>query len=117
MTQPRIRDDFSRKEAFAGLSWLAFGAGLSMCLELLNLNIFTVALALLFNAVLTRTAQRWSPRVMVALVPLCVWVSVFFLLLVLPPLTGNVLVPQNILVILLLFAGIAGGVWPVLRRK
>ena len=60
MTRPAVRDDFSRGEAIAGLVWLSVGALVSLVLEVVYLNWIWVVVALLFNAVLTKTARLWS---------------------------------------------------------
>lgn len=107
MSHPVVRDDFSRGEAIAGLSWLCVGALVSLMLEAVYLNWFWVVAALLFNAVLTKTARLWSRRY--AFAPLVVWAAAFFVSLAILPLTGWSLA--------LLFAGVAGGVSPLLRAK
>lgn len=107
MTEPVVRDDFTRREAIAGLVWLSIGALVSLVLEAVYLNWLWVVAALLFNAVVTKTARLWSSKW--ALLPLAVWVAGFFVSLALLPPTGWSLV--------LLVAGIVGGVWPLVRRK
>lgn len=107
MTEPVVRDDFTRREAIAGLVWLSIGALVSLVLEAVYLNWLWVVAALLFNAVVTKTARLWSSKW--ALLPLAVWVAGFFASLALLPPTGWSLV--------LLVAGIVGGVWPLVRRK
>ena len=107
MTQPVVRDDFSRGEAVAGLVWLSVGALVSLALEVVYLNWIWAVVALLFNAVLTKTARLWSETW--ALAPLGVWGCVFFISLAVLPPTGWSLV--------LFVAGIVGGVWPLVRRK
>lgn len=107
MSHPVVRDDFSRGEAVAGLVWLSIGAAVSLLLEVVYLNWIWVVAALLFNAVLTKTARLWSQRH--ALLPLGVWAVAFFVSLAVLPPTGWSFA--------LLFAGVAGGVWPLLRAK
>lgn len=107
MTEPVVRDDFTRREAIAGLVWLSIGALVSLVLEAVYLNWLWVVAALLFNAVVTKTARLWSSKW--ALLPLAVWVAGFFASLALLPPTGWSLV--------LFVAGIVGGVWPLVRRK
>ena len=51
MTEPVVRDDFTRREAIAGLVWLSIGALVSLVLEAVYLNWLWVVAALLFNAV------------------------------------------------------------------
>ena len=107
MTQPVVRDDFSRGEAVAGLVWLSVGALVSLALEVVYLSWIWAVVALLFNAVLTKTARLWSQTW--ALAPLGVWGCAFFISLAVLPSTSWSLV--------LLAAGIVGGVWPLVRRK
>ena len=107
MTQPVVRDDFSRGEAVAGLVWLSVGALVSLALEVVYLSWIWAVVALLFNAVLTKTARLWSQTW--ALAPLGVWGCAFFISLAMLPPTSWSLV--------LLAAGIVGGVWPLIRRK
>lgn len=107
MTEPVVRDDFTRREAIAGLVWLSIGALVSLVLEAVYLNWLWVVAALLFNAVVTKTARLWSRKW--ALLPLAVWVAGFFVSLALLPPTGWSLA--------LLLAGVAGGVWPLIRSK
>ena len=107
MTQPVVRDDFSRGEAVAGLVWLSVGALVSLALEVVYLNWIWAVVALLFNAVLTKTARLWSQTGAPA--PLGVGGGAFFISLAMLPPTGWSLV--------LFVAGIVGGVWPMVRRK
>ena len=107
MSHPVVRDNFSRGEAIAGLIWLSIGAVGSLVLEVAYLNWIWVVVAAAFNAVLTKTARLWSSSS--ALLPLGVWAAAFFVSLVILPPTGWSLA--------LLTAGVAGGVWPLLRAK
>ena len=107
MTEPVVRDDFTRREAIAGLAWLSIGALVSLVLEAVYLNWLWVVAAWLFNAVVTKTARLWSSKW--ALLPLAVWVAGFFVSLALLPPTGWSLA--------LLLSGVAGGVWPLIRSK
>ncbi|MET3943442.1 hypothetical protein [Corynebacterium mucifaciens] len=107
MTEPVVRDDFTRREAIAGLAWLSIGALVSLLLEAVYLNWLWVVAALLFNAVVTKTARLWSSKW--ALLPLAVWVAGFLVSLALLPPTSWSLA--------LLLAGVAGGVWPMIHRK
>ncbi|SDL64386.1 hypothetical protein SAMN04488535_0275 [Corynebacterium mycetoides] len=124
MSEPVVRDDFSRGEAIGGLVWLSVGAAVSVLLEVVYLSatVFgvpfpvSILVAFLFNMVLTRTALLWTPSRALALIPAAVWIGGFMVLLAVLPATGNTLVPNNILTVFLMFAGIAGGVWPVARR-
>lgn len=107
MSQPVIRDNFSRGEAIAGITWLSVGALGSLILEVAYLNWFWVIIAAVFNAVLAKTARLWSSKS--AIVPLAVWAAALFASMVILPPTGWTLA--------LLIAGLAGGVWPLIKTK
>ena len=125
MSEPVVRDDFSRAEAVGGLVWLGIGAAVSALLEVvyLSAHVFgvpfplAVPAAALFNAVLTRTARLWNPNPAVALAPLWVWLACLFALMFALPAAGTTLVPASALTVALLLAGVAGAVWPLARRK
>ena len=126
MSEPVVCDTFSRGEAAGAMVWLGIGALISLLLEVVYLNArvgtvpmpVTVLVAFGFNLVLTKTARLWSRgRAWVAYVPLAVWTVGFFALMFALPAAGPRLVPDNILTLLLLFAGIMGGVWPMFRVK
>ncbi|WIM69417.1 hypothetical protein QP028_01690 [Corynebacterium suedekumii] len=130
MNRPIIRTDFSRGEAVGGLVWLSVAAAISVLLEVVYLGTwitlpdgarlavpYTIPVAFLFNIVLTRTARLWTPNSLVALIPLYVWTGGFLLLMFGVVLTGDQLVASSIRSVGLLVAGLAGGVWPVLRAK
>ncbi|QPK79916.1 hypothetical protein G7Y31_04275 [Corynebacterium lizhenjunii] len=107
----------TRGEKITGLVWLSVGALVSLLLEVVYLLDFPlmIVIAALFNAVLTRTARLWSPQVWVGLIPLMVWVVGFGAVVIIP---SNIqALGNNILSLLLLFAGIAGGGWPFVARK
>ena len=126
MSEPVVRDQFTRGEAIGAMVWLGIGACVSLLLEVVYLESYvggvpmplTILLAFGFNMVLTKTARLWSRGVLwVSCVPLAVWTLGFFALMFVLPLAGPHLVPDNILTLLLLLAGIMGGVWPVFRAK
>ena len=117
MSEPIVRDDFTRAEAVWGIIWLSIGAAVSALLEAVYLGstVFGVPLplaipiAFLFNGVLTRTARLWTRRRLIVLVPLAVWLAAFSA-------SAYALLPINILPLLLMVAGLAGGVWPLARN-
>ncbi|WP_342319495.1 hypothetical protein [Corynebacterium mayonis] len=125
MSTPVVRDDFSRAEAVGGIVWLSIGAAVSILLELVYLNAtlfgmpfpVTIAAAAIFNLVLTRTARLWSPNPAVALIPVAVWSSLFFILMFALPSTGFMLVPVHIFTVMLFIAGVMGGMWPAFSSK
>ena len=125
-----MRTNFSRGEQVAGLIWLSLAALLSLFLEVIYLTAriplangasiafpITIVIAAAFNVVLTRTARLWSDSTYIAAIPLIVWVLVFFALMLLVPITGDVIVGNNILSLFLFLAGMGGGVWPFLKQK
>ncbi|MDY3127878.1 MAG: hypothetical protein SOW59_07080 [Corynebacterium sp.] len=121
---------FSKGEALVGLIWLSIAALLSLFLEVVYLGSqitfpdghriafpVTIAIALWFNMVLTSTALRWTENFFVAATPLLVWGTGFTALLLAADFTGDMLLGNNIRTVGLLLAGIAGGIWPFVRRK
>ena len=125
-----IRTDFSRGEMIGGLVWLSLAAVLSAFLEVMYLGTwltlpdgtrvaapYTIIIAFLFNVVLTRTARLWTDRAGVAAVPLYAWVATYAVLVLGPAVSGDQLVGNNIRSILLLAAGVSGGLWPIIRKK
>lgn len=129
MTNAWVRTDFSRGEQVTGLAWLLLGAVLSLLLEVVYLGTrldfgganvafpYTIAVAFLFNLVLTRTARLWSDHPGVMLAPLGVWTAGFVAILIAGDLGPVQALGSNIRTVLLLGAGIAGGVWPLFRSK
>lgn len=126
MSEPVVRDTFTRSEVVGALVWLGIGALVSLVLEVVYVGAYvgrvpiplSIPLAFAFNLVLTRTARLWSRgSLWVTLVPLVVWTLGFFALMFVVPAVGPQLVPDNILTLLLLLAGIMGGVWPMFRAK
>lgn len=125
MTDTRDKTDIPRGEKVAGVIWLSVGALISLLLEAVNLDTriagiavpFTAVIAALFNSVLTKTAALWSDLVLVKLVPLTVWLVGFFVLLSALPASGAMVLPASPLTLVLLFAGLSGGVWPLFGRK
>ncbi|MBZ8177004.1 hypothetical protein GP475_04510 [Corynebacterium poyangense] len=127
-TDPQPSPRFSRGEVIVALLWLSAAALISLTLEVAYLYailplpggihlIFpiTIVLAALFNGVLTRTSRLWSRNMIVVATPLMVWVLGYALLTIFPTFTGSQLLGSTLRSVLLLLAGIAGGVWPILR--
>lgn len=125
VTERHYVKDFSTAEMVGGLVWLSLAALVSVLLEVVYLGTwigsvavpFTIPIAFLFNLVLTKTALLWSEKVAVAAVPLYVWTGGFLLLTFWVGVTGDQLVGSNIRSIGLLFAGLAGGGWPLIMKK
>lgn len=130
MSERIIRTDFSRGEAGFGLLWLSIGALVSVLLEIVYLGTwitlpggakvafpYTIIVAFLFNMVLTRTARLWTSTPAIALIPLMVWGLGFIGLMLGGGVTGDQLVVSSIRSVALLAAGIAGGIWPLIRGK
>ncbi|WP_123961274.1 hypothetical protein [Corynebacterium pseudopelargi] len=123
--QAYVHQGFSKTEAAFGLLWLCLGALISVFLEVIYLGTwiagvpvpYTVVIALLFNLVLSKTAMLWAPASPWKFLPLGVWVLGFFLFVLATGGAGDTVLVPGIRSILLLLAGIAGGVWPMLRAK
>ena len=130
----RPRRDYSRAEAVGGLFWLCLGALMSLLLEVVYLGAtipvgegrhlpfpVTLVIAFLFNWVLARTARLWSARfcseALVTAVPVIAWGLGFLFFVFTEALGGDQMLGNNIRTLLLLLAGILGGVWPLLARK
>lgn len=125
-----IHTGLSRGEVVGGIFWLSLGALISLLLEVVYLGTwitlpgntqiafpYTIVLAFLFNMVLTRTSMLWTDIRSVAGIPLFTWVLGFAFILVWSVAVGDQLVGSNIRGVLLLFAGIAGGIWPLVKGK
>lgn len=125
-----IHTGLSRGEVVGGIFWLSLGALISLLLEVVYLGTwitlpgntqiafpYTIILAFLFNMVLTRTSMLWTDIRSVAGIPLFTWVLGFAFILVWSVAVGDQLVGSNIRSVLLLFAGIAGGIWPLVKGK
>lgn len=130
MSSSFVPFEFSRGEAVGGLIWLSVGALLSLVLEVVYLGAYitlpsgmriafpiTILIAWWFSKVLTKTARLWTPNLLIAAIPLIVWVLGFFAFLVIGSTTGAQWLGSNIRTVALLFAGIIGGVWPFVVSK
>ncbi|AKP08431.1 Hypothetical protein Cp262_0765 [Corynebacterium pseudotuberculosis] len=120
-----VYQEFSRGEAAWGLFWLSLGGVISVLLEIVYLNTwfgpvpapYTVAIAFLFNMVLTKTALLWTKKSAIALIPMYAWALGFFGLMVAGGMTGDQLFGASFRPLLLMIAGFVGGGWPLLRGK
>lgn len=125
-----IHRDFSRGEAIGGLFWLSLGALISVVLEVIYLGTwvtlpggqqiafpYTIVIAFFFTMVLSRTSVLWTDRKLIAAIPLFVWLAGYLAMLLWPAFTGDQLLGSNIRSVLLLAAGIAGGVWPLIKNN
>ena len=130
MSEGFVRTDVTRSEVIGGLVWLSAAALVSVLLEVVYLGTwmtlpggarvavpYTILLAFLFNIVLTRTARLWNRTPVIAAIPLFVWLAGYFVLMTGVVVTGDQLLNDSIRSVLLLFAGVAGGVWPLMRGK
>lgn len=125
-----IHRDLARGEVVGGIFWLSLGALVSLLLEVVYLGTwltlpgntqiafpYTILIAFLFNMVLTRTSMLWTDIRPVAATPLFAWVLGYAFILVWSAAVGDQLLGSNIRAVLLLFAGIAGGIWPLMKGK
>nr|WP_311518140.1 hypothetical protein [uncultured Corynebacterium sp.] len=123
-------NEYSRGEQIAGLAWLCLGALTSLVLEVVYLTArlplpggtsvafpITIVLAWWFNTVLTRTARLWSDNAYIGLVPLAAWLLGYFAFVLGAVVTGDMWLANNILSLLLLIAGIGGGIFPFFAQK
>lgn len=122
--------DHSMGEKIFGLFWLSLGALLSVVLEVVYLGTwitlpdgsavafpYPIAIAFLFNMVLTKTARLWTANMGGYLVPLTVWILGFLALTFWVSISGDTLVGANPRSLGLLAAGLAGGLWPLMRPQ
>ncbi|KXU18401.1 hypothetical protein HMPREF2724_00300 [Corynebacterium sp. HMSC071F07] len=125
-----ILNEYSRGEQITGLAWLCLGALTSLVLEVVYLTArlplpggtsvafpITIVLAWWFNTVLTRTARLWSDNSYIGLVPLAAWLLGYFAFVLGAVVTGDMWLANNILSLLLLIAGIGGGIFPFFAQK
>nr|WP_275437229.1 hypothetical protein [Corynebacterium simulans] len=123
-------NEYSRGEQITGLAWLCLGALTSLVLEVVYLTArlplpggtsvafpITIVLAWWFNTVLTRTARLWSDNAYIGLVPLAAWLLGYFAFVLGAVVTGDMWLANNILSLLLLIAGIGGGIFPFFAQK
>ncbi|HCT15085.1 hypothetical protein [Corynebacterium nuruki] len=128
----QVREDTSRGERIAGITWLSVGAVVSLLIAALYLGSrisigdtsvpvpWPVLAAPLFNWVLTRTALLWTGDRRIAAIPLWVWLAGYLILVfwpALPGLGGDTILGSSLWTLLLLPAGLAGGGWALLRLK
>lgn len=125
-----ILNEYSRGEQITGLAWLCLGALTSLVLEVVYLTArlplpggtsvafpITIVLAWWFNTVLTRTARLWSDNAYIGLVPLAAWLLGYFAFVLGAVVSGDMWLANNILSLLLLIAGIGGGIFPFFAQK
>lgn len=125
-----VYTDHSKGEIAFGFLWLSLGALMSVLLEVVYLGTwitlpggdriafpYPILIALLFNGVLTKTARLWTDRLGVVLVPLGVWIFGFLALTFWVGFTGDILVGSNPRSLMLLAAGLVGGLWPLAKPK
>ncbi|MFP7366057.1 hypothetical protein SFC07_09830 [Corynebacterium callunae] len=128
--QSFIHRNLGRGEVIGGIFWLSLGALISVLLEVIYLGTrvtlpggtslavpYTIVLAFLFNMVLTSTSMLWARHWLAIFIPLFTWIVGFFALLLWNAVVGDQIVPANIRTVILLFAGLAGGIWPVVKAK
>ncbi|WKD60858.1 hypothetical protein CCICO_04105 [Corynebacterium ciconiae DSM 44920] len=116
----------SAGEIAVGVLWLSVGSIVSVLLEVVYLSTwitlpggtkfpfpYTIVIAFFFTRALTRTARLWTENLLVAAIPASVWVLGYLILTFSVSVTGDMLVGSSVLSVVLLFAGIAGGLMPL----
>lgn len=118
MSERVFHTGHSTGEIIMGLVWLSLGALISALLEIIYLEAhvipWTVVAAFFFNRVLTTTALLWSRRW--GFIPLAAWCGCYFVITLWAGVGGDQLLPSTIGSVLLLVAGLAGGISPYLRQ-
>lgn len=97
--------------------WLSIFAAISALLEVVYLGAripYTILIAFLFTMVLIRTSRLWTPYRVVAVIPLAVWLVVVGTLVWLAPQRPDILLPVGTRTIVLIGAGVCGGLWPLI---
>lgn len=120
--------DHSWGEVAFAYVWLCLGALVSVLLEVVYLGTwvtlpggdkvafpYPILIALGFNMVLTKTARLWTDRMSIYLIPLIVWLLGFLTLTFWVSISGDILVGSNPRSLLLLAAGLVGGLWPLAK--
>lgn len=119
-TPRTLARDFSRGEVTYAFVWLAVFAASTALIEAAYLDTrlttplgdfafpWPIPFALAFNAVLTKTARLWTLSRAAQLIPLVIWVVGVWL-------WGGLVASASIVPLIL--AGVAGGVWPVTRKR
>lgn len=129
-TKSQIRMDTTRGEKISGIVWLTIGALGGLFIAVLYLGTrftvggtswplpWTILFAGWFNSVISRTAMLWTPNRMIAGIPVMAWLIGFVILSAWPflPFASSVLVPSTLWSMLVLVAGMAGGMWPLRPR-
>lgn len=115
----RLRTDFTPGEARAGIAWLCGFALVSVLVEVGTLGTLwgvpSIVAAGVLGAVWTKGAGLWSSKSKV--LPTLTWVTGYALLYLGPEVTRELMREHYIPALILLAAGIAGGMWPMLRAK
>ncbi|KAA8738438.1 hypothetical protein [Corynebacterium tuscaniense] len=118
---PQPRTDFTPGEARAGITWLSVGALVTLLVEVGSLDklwgIPAIVAAWVLGGVGTKTGRLWTSKSTIALVPTWTWLVGLALLYMGPDVTRELLRTHHLPALLLLAAGTAGGIWPLLRDK
>ena len=119
--QPQPRTDFTPAEARAGITWLSVGALVALLVEVGSLDVLwgipAIIAAWVLGGVGTKTGRLWSQKSIIAFVPTLTWLVGLVLLYIGPEVTRELLRTHHSQALLLLVAGTAGGIWPLLRAK
>lgn len=128
-TKSQVRQQFDRSEAIVAIVWLSVAALVLLLLEIVflptrvtvaNVSIpvpWTIVLAYLGNLVTSHTAKLWTGKQLVAAIPFFVWSAGVVGLLLWAAMMGDQAFGPWVRTILLIGAGVAGGVFPLLRME
>lgn len=124
-SQPR--ENFSSGEVRIALVWLSIAALIALVIEVVFLGVrvtvgglaipcpWTIPLAYVVNLIIINTSLLWTRNRKLAVVPVAVWTAGYgaLLLWAAVPGGGDLAMGQWLRTILLLAAGVFGGVWPL----
>lgn len=119
------REDTTRRERVAGIAWLSVGAlcGLFICVIYIGTQVtiggvhyplpWPLLFAPLFNNAISRTAKLWTHNLLIAAIPLAVWLVAVLCIALWPAFGVDQLMPSNVWSLLMMFCGFVGGAWPL----
>lgn len=127
----QAREVFYAGEVSGALVWLSAAAVVSLILEVVFLGAWvhigslavpmpwTIPVAYIANLIITNTALLWTQERAKAAVPVIAWTVGFAVLLFWSamPFGGDMVLGQWLRTVVLLAAGVIGGVWPLRRVR